>query len=64
MLRSEVLVDGNQPLVRLGEDVPMAATFCSLVSCQQAPLEILDVSNDPQYNGLVGTPVAAALRYQ
>ena len=34
VLRSEVLVDGNQPLVRRGGDVPMAATFCSLVGRQ------------------------------
>jgi len=57
VLRSEVLVDGNQPLVRRGEDVPLAATFCSLVGRQQAPLEILDVTTDPQYAGLVDTPV-------
>jgi hypothetical protein len=57
VLRSEVLVDGNQPLVRRGEDVPMAATFCSLIGRQQAPLEILDVTTDPQYTGLVDTPV-------
>jgi len=56
VLRSEVLVDGNQPLVRR-EDVPLAATFCSLVGRQQAPLEILDVATDPQYSGLVDTPV-------
>ncbi|MGI4969650.1 MAG: hypothetical protein ACRYGH_11895 [Janthinobacterium lividum] len=57
MLRSEVLVDGNQLLVRRREDVPLAATFCSLVGRQQAPLEILDVTTDPQYTGLVDTPV-------
>ncbi|RZK30007.1 MAG: hypothetical protein EOO63_07815 [Hymenobacter sp.] len=57
VLRSEILVDGNQPLVRRGEDVPMAATFCSLVGRQQASVEILDVATDPQYSGLVDTPV-------
>jgi hypothetical protein len=56
-LRSEVLVDGNQPLVRRGEDVSLAATCCSMVGQQQAPLEILDVATDPQYSGLVDTPV-------
>jgi hypothetical protein len=56
VLRSEVLVDGNQPLVRRGEDVSLAAMFCSLVGQQQAPLEILDVAIDPQYTGLVDAP--------
>lgn len=59
VLRSEVLVDGNQPLVRQGNDTPMAATFCSLVGRQQAPLEILDAATDPQYGGLIDTPVVS-----
>jgi hypothetical protein len=59
VLRNEVLVDGNQPLVRQGDDTPMAATFCSLVGRQQAPLEILDAATDPQFGGLVETPVVS-----
>lgn len=59
VLRNEVLVDGNQPQVRQGDDVPMAATFCSLVGRQQAPLEILDAATDTQVRGLVETPVVS-----
>jgi hypothetical protein len=58
-LRNEVLVDGNQPLVRQGDATPLAATFCSLVGRQQAPLEILEVTTDPQFVGLVDTPVVS-----
>lgn len=59
MLRNEVLVDGHQPLVHQGDDIPMAATFCSLVGRQQAPLEILDVATDAQFGGLIETPVVS-----
>lgn len=59
VLHNEVLVDGNQPLVRQGDDMPMAATFCSLVGRQQAPLEILDAATDPQFSGLIDTPVVS-----
>ncbi|MGI4738016.1 MAG: hypothetical protein ACRYG7_22840 [Janthinobacterium lividum] len=57
VLRNEALVDGNQPLVQQGDDVPLAATFCALVGRQQAPLEILDATTDPEFRGLVDTPV-------
>lgn len=57
VLRNEVLVDGNQPQVRQGDDTPAEATFCALVGRQQAPLEILDAATDPQFGGLVDTPV-------
>ena len=55
-LRSEVLLDRLQPSVRQGLDVPMAATYCSLVGRQEAPLNILDAATDPQAQG-VDTPV-------
>jgi hypothetical protein len=59
VLRNEVLVDGNQPLVRQGNDTPLAATFCSLVGRQQAPLEILEAATDPHFAGVVDTPVVS-----
>lgn len=46
-LRSEVLFDRNRPDVRQGDNVPMAATYCSLVGRQQAPVQILDRATDP-----------------
>jgi hypothetical protein len=57
VLRNEALIDGNQPLTRQGTDTPMAATFCSLVGRQQAPVEILDAETDAQFRGLIQTPV-------
>jgi len=59
VLRNELLVDGNQPQVQQGADVPMAVTFCSLVGQQQAPLEILDAATDAQFRGLIETPVVS-----
>ncbi len=59
VLRNEILVDGNQPLVRQGDDIPLAATFCSLVGRQQAPLEILDAATDTQFGGLIETSVVS-----
>jgi hypothetical protein len=48
MLRNEILFDRYQTAVRQGEDVPLAVTYCALVGRQQAPLQILDASVDPQ----------------
>lgn len=59
VLHNEVLVDGNQPLVQQGDDVPLAATFCSLVGRQQVPLEILDAATDTQFGGLIDTAVVS-----
>jgi hypothetical protein len=56
MLRNEVLFDRYQPTVKQGDDVPMAVTYCALVGRQQAPLQILDATIDPQAAG-VETPV-------
>lgn len=55
-LRNEVLLDRLQPSVSQGLDVPMAATYCSLVGRQQAPMTILDAATDAQAQGVV-TPV-------
>jgi hypothetical protein len=59
VLRNEVLVDGNQPLLRQGDDTPLAATFCSLVGRRQAPLEILEAATDPEFSGVIDTPVVS-----
>jgi hypothetical protein len=56
MLRNEALTDRNQPAVRQGDDVPLAVTYCALVGQQEAPVNILDASVDPQAQG-VDTPV-------
>ena len=56
VLRNEALFDRYQPSVRQGDDVPMAVTYCALVGRQQAPLQILDATVDPQAAG-VDTPV-------
>ena len=52
MLRSEALFDRKMPDVRLGTDAPMAATYCSLVGRQEAPVQILDATLDPQALGI------------
>jgi hypothetical protein len=46
-LRNEALFDRFRPALERGEDVPMAATYCSLVGREQAPLEIVDAARDP-----------------
>jgi hypothetical protein len=56
LLRNEVLFDRYQASVRQGVDVPMATTYCALVGRQEAPLNILDATVDPQAQG-VDTPV-------
>ena len=55
-LRSEALFDRKLPEVRLGADAPMAATYCSLVGRNEAPVQILDAAVDPQALG-IATPV-------
>ena len=47
ILRNELLFDRNQATVRQGLDVPMAATYCSLVGRQEAHVNILDAAADP-----------------
>ena len=56
MLRNEVLFDRKMPDVRQGADAPMAATYCSLVGRDEAPVQILDATVDPQALG-IETPV-------
>ena len=43
VLRNELLVDGNQPQVQQGADVPMAVTFCSLVGQRQAAPVVIGI---------------------
>lgn len=57
MLRNEVLFDRYSPKQLKGTDAPMAATYCSLVGRQEAPLEITDAAADPRVKGVVDTPV-------
>jgi hypothetical protein len=52
LLRNEALFDRYQPSVRQGVDVPMATTYCALVGRQEAPLNILDATIDPQAQGV------------
>jgi len=52
MLRNEVLFDRYQPTVQQGDDVPMAVTYCALVGRQEAPVQILDATIDPQAAGV------------
>jgi hypothetical protein len=52
LLRNELLFDRNQPRVRRGMDVPLAVTYCALVGRQEAPLNILDATIDPQAQGV------------
>lgn len=56
MLRSEALFDRKMPDVRQGADAPMAETYCSLVGRNEAPVQILDATIDPQALG-IDTPV-------
>lgn len=56
MLRSEVLFDRKLDDVRQGADAPLAATYCSLVGRDEAPVQILDAAVDPQALG-IETPV-------
>ena len=58
VLRSEVLFDRKLGDVRRGADVPMAATYCSLVGRTEAPVQILDAAVDPQARG-IDTPVVS-----
>jgi len=59
MLRNEILFDRYQPELDKGADAPMAATYCSLVGQQQAPLEIADATTDARVQGLIDTPVVS-----
>lgn len=52
MLRNELLFDRYQATVRQGSDVPLAVTYCALVGRQEAPLQILDATSDPQAAGV------------
>lgn len=51
-LHNEVLFDHNQAAIRQDPAVPLAATFCSLVGQQQAPVTILNALEDPQAHGI------------
>ena len=46
--RNLMLFDRYDPLVRQGQDVPLAEAFCSLVGRQEEPLQILDAALDPR----------------
>lgn len=56
-LHNEALFDRYEPTVRQADDVPMEATYCSLVGQQQAPLEINDATTDARVRGVIETPV-------
>lgn len=56
-LRNEVLFNRYNLEALQGDDIPIAATFCSLVGRQQAPLEIIDASTDERVKGVIDTPV-------
>lgn len=58
MLRNELLFDRNQVAVRQGADVPLAATYCSLVGRQEAPVNILNAAEDPQAHGIETTVIS------
>jgi hypothetical protein len=58
-LRNEVLFDRYNPQLLKGDDAPMAATYCSLVGRQEAPLEIMDAATDTRAKGVIDTPVVS-----
>lgn len=57
-LRSVAIYDRYEPDVQIGEDAPMAATYCSLLLKQQT-LEITDAAEDERVKGVVITPVVS-----
>jgi hypothetical protein len=59
VLRNEALLDRYEPALQKGDDVPMEATYCSLVGQQEAPLEINDATTDQRVLGKIDTPVVS-----
>jgi hypothetical protein len=59
VLRNEALLDRYEPALQKGNDVPMEATYCSLVGQQEATLEINDATTDQRVLGKVDTPVVS-----
>ena len=47
-----MLYDRYQAKIRQDSDVPLVETYCALVGRQEAPLQILDATADPQAAGV------------
>lgn len=56
ILRNVAIYDKYDPYLQKGEDTPLVATYCSLLSEQQK-LEITDATEDERVKGIVITPV-------
>jgi GAF domain-containing protein len=48
MMRNVSLFDRENPLLRIGADIPLEATYCSIVLRNGRPLGIADAATDPQ----------------
>ena len=59
LLHNEALYDRYEPTLQQAGDVPMEATYCSLVGRQQAALEIMDATTDSRVRGIIETPVVS-----